>query len=58
MTGGRMIMGSPAIEAELLALRKRVDELEEQVRTLVAANLSLVRSMENLHKNGKVAAGV
>ncbi|SPL98917.1 unnamed protein product [[Actinomadura] parvosata subsp. kistnae] len=53
-----MIMGSPAIEVELLALRKRVDELEEQVRTLVAANLSLVRSMEKLHNNGRAVARV
>ncbi|MEO3876014.1 hypothetical protein ABGB18_45205 [Nonomuraea sp. B12E4] len=55
MIGGRMIMGSSALESEMLALRKRVDDLEEQVRTLTAANLALVRSMENLHHTARSA---
>ncbi|GGS90570.1 hypothetical protein ACIBIZ_35465 [Nonomuraea spiralis] len=37
MIGGRVLMQSPALEAELLALKQRVDELEEQVRRLAAA---------------------
>lgn len=48
MIGGRMIMEKPAIDVELASLKKRVAGLEEQVRTLMAANLALVRSMENL----------
>ncbi|MFI7465062.1 hypothetical protein [Nonomuraea sp. NPDC049646] len=50
MIGGRMLMESPALEVELLALRKRVDELEEQVRTLTAAGLALARILENLQR--------
>ncbi|GAA2208880.1 hypothetical protein GCM10009850_043380 [Nonomuraea monospora] len=50
MTGGRMIMERPVIEAELMTLRKRVADLEEHVRTLTAANLALVRSVENLQR--------
>ena len=49
MIGGRMIMESTVLDAELLSLKRRVDKLEELVRTLTAANLSLVRAMENLH---------
>ncbi|QYC42481.1 hypothetical protein Nocox_24390 [Nonomuraea coxensis DSM 45129] len=48
MVGGRMLMEAPALDLELLALRKRLSELEEQVRTLSAANLALVRAMEGL----------
>ncbi|TYB50943.1 hypothetical protein FXF51_54770 [Nonomuraea sp. PA05] len=50
MIGGRVIMEAPLVDAELLTLRKRVDSLEEQVRTLTAANLALVRSIENLQR--------
>ncbi|MEW9550402.1 hypothetical protein [Nonomuraea sp. NPDC050783] len=50
MVGGRMLMESPALDAELLAIKKRVSELEEQVRTLNAANLALVRAMEGLNE--------
>ncbi|MEU8404346.1 hypothetical protein AB0C28_55040 [Nonomuraea sp. NPDC048892] len=57
MTGGRMIMEAPLVDAELLTLKKRVDSLEEQVRTLTAANLALVRSMENLQRISPAAAG-
>ncbi|WP_180903843.1 hypothetical protein [Nonomuraea indica] len=49
MATGRMIMEAPALDLELVALKKRVTALEEQVRTLTAANLSLVRSVERLH---------
>ncbi|MCK2215881.1 hypothetical protein MF672_019070 [Actinomadura sp. ATCC 31491] len=48
MVGGRMLMESPALDVELLAVKKRLSELEEQVRTLNAANLALVRAMEGL----------
>ncbi|GAA4535834.1 MULTISPECIES: hypothetical protein [Nonomuraea] len=47
MIGGRVIMEAPAIDAELLALKKRVDDLDEQVRTLTAACLALARAVEN-----------
>ncbi|MEU8251334.1 hypothetical protein [Nonomuraea sp. NPDC048916] len=47
MIGGRVIMESPVLDAELVALKRRVSTLEEQVRTLTAANLALVRAMEN-----------
>ncbi|MFD1546205.1 hypothetical protein [Nonomuraea guangzhouensis] len=40
MIGGRMIMESSVLDAELLSLKRRVDKLEELVRTLTAANLS------------------
>ncbi|MED7923898.1 hypothetical protein SMD20_06630 [Nonomuraea sp. LP-02] len=50
MVGGRMLMEAPALDVELLAVRKRLSELEEQVRTLSAANLALVRAMEGLDK--------
>ncbi|MFG1688217.1 hypothetical protein ACGFNP_49300 [Nonomuraea sp. NPDC049269] len=50
MIGGRMIMESSVLEVELLSLKRRVDKLEELVRTLTAANLSLVRAVENLHR--------
>ncbi|MFF0862024.1 hypothetical protein ACFYUV_09725 [Nonomuraea sp. NPDC003560] len=50
MIGARMLMESPAIDAELLALKKRVDELENQVRTLTAAGLALARGLENLQR--------
>ncbi len=56
MIGGRVIMEAPLVEAELLTLKKRVDGLEEQVRTLTAANLALVRSMENLQRAATVPA--
>lgn len=49
MATGRMIMESPALDLELVALKKRVTALEEQVRTLTAANLSLVDTVERLH---------
>ncbi|GAA3167177.1 hypothetical protein GCM10020001_110910 [Nonomuraea salmonea] len=49
MTGRRMIMEVP-VDTELLALKKRVTALEEQVRTLTAANLALVRTMEHLQR--------
>ncbi|MFI7707530.1 hypothetical protein [Nonomuraea sp. NPDC049480] len=48
MIGGRMVMEASAVDLELLALKKRVNDLEEQVRTLTAANLALVRSVDNL----------
>ncbi|MFC4114241.1 hypothetical protein [Nonomuraea zeae] len=48
MIGGRVIMETSVVEADLATLRKRVDGLEEQVRALTAAYLALVRSMENL----------
>ncbi|MEU4514409.1 hypothetical protein AB0G05_33330 [Nonomuraea wenchangensis] len=48
MVGGRMLMEAPALDVELLAVKKRLSELEEQVRTLSAANLALVRAMEGL----------
>ncbi|MER7368800.1 hypothetical protein ACI2LC_18925 [Nonomuraea wenchangensis] len=48
MVGGRMLMDTPALDVELLAVKKRLSELEEQVRTLSAANLALVRAMEGL----------
>jgi len=48
MIGGRMIMETPAIDVELLTLKRRLAGLEEQVRTLTAANLALVRSVESL----------
>ncbi|MEV4287921.1 hypothetical protein AB0K40_20620 [Nonomuraea bangladeshensis] len=48
MVGGRMLMEAPALDVELLAVKKRLAELEEQVRTLSAANLALVRAMEGL----------
>ncbi|MEV0168869.1 hypothetical protein ACGFJC_06935 [Nonomuraea fuscirosea] len=57
MIGGRVIMEAPLVDAELLTLKKRVDSLEEQVRTLTAANLALVRSMENLQRISPAAAG-
>ncbi|NRQ37706.1 hypothetical protein HII36_38635 [Nonomuraea sp. NN258] len=50
MSGRRMFMDSPALEAELLTLKNRVDELEEEVRTLTAANLALVRGLEHLQR--------
>ncbi|TMR88898.1 hypothetical protein [Nonomuraea basaltis] len=56
MFGGRMIMEASALEMELLALKRRVDGLEEQVRTLTAANLALVRSVDNLHRTSASAA--
>ncbi|GAA1695476.1 hypothetical protein GCM10009733_108850 [Nonomuraea maheshkhaliensis] len=56
MIGGRVIMEAPLVEAELLTLKKRVDGLEEQVRTLTAANLALVRSMENLQRTSTAPA--
>ncbi|MBT2233727.1 hypothetical protein [Nonomuraea sp. NEAU-A123] len=49
MIGGRMIMESSVLDAELLSLKRRVDKLEELVRTLTTANLTLVRAVENLH---------
>ncbi|TMR93642.1 hypothetical protein [Nonomuraea basaltis] len=49
MIGGRMIMESAALDSELLSLKKRVDSLEEQVRTLTAANLVFVKALGNLH---------
>lgn len=49
MIGGRMVMEAPALDAELLALKKRVNDLEEQMRTLTAANFALARSLESLH---------
>nr|SBO97136.1 hypothetical protein BN4615_P6652 [Nonomuraea gerenzanensis] len=49
-----MIMEAPLVDAELLVLKKRVDGLEEQVRTLTAANLALVRSIENLQRTSPV----
>ncbi|NUW39511.1 hypothetical protein [Nonomuraea rhodomycinica] len=48
MIGGQQIMASPALDAELLALKKRVGALEEEVRTLIAANMALVRAVESL----------
>ncbi|UBU08771.1 hypothetical protein [Nonomuraea gerenzanensis] len=54
MIGGRVIMEAPLVDAELLVLKKRVDGLEEQVRTLTAANLALVRSIENLQRTSPV----
>ncbi|MDP4510006.1 hypothetical protein [Nonomuraea turcica] len=50
MIGGRMVMEAPALDVELLELKKRLNDLEEQVRTLTAANLALVRSVENLRR--------
>ncbi|MFD1542726.1 hypothetical protein [Nonomuraea guangzhouensis] len=50
MIGGRMIMESSALDSELLSLKQRVDKLEELVRTLTAANLALVKAMENLQR--------
>ncbi|MGW0486011.1 MULTISPECIES: hypothetical protein [Nonomuraea] len=50
MIGGRMLMESPQVDAELLALKKRLDHLEEQVRTLTAANLALASSLEKLYR--------
>ncbi|MFI7707452.1 hypothetical protein [Nonomuraea sp. NPDC049480] len=50
MASGRMIMESPALEPQLLVLKKRVTDLEEQVRTLIAANLALVQSVERLQR--------
>ncbi|MFG1946164.1 hypothetical protein [Nonomuraea sp. NPDC048826] len=50
MIGGRMLMESSALDAELLALKKRVDELDEQVRALTAAGLALTRGLENLQR--------
>ncbi|WP_188195185.1 hypothetical protein [Nonomuraea sp. SYSU D8015] len=49
MIGGRMLMESPALDVELMALKRRVTELEEQIRMLNAANLALVRAMEALN---------
>ncbi|MEV4475160.1 hypothetical protein [Nonomuraea sp. NPDC049504] len=40
------------MDTELLALKKRVTALEEQVRTLTAASLALVRTMEHLQRTG------
>ncbi|MEV0831076.1 hypothetical protein [Nonomuraea rubra] len=56
MIGGRVIMETPLVDAELLTLKKRVDSLEEQVRTLTAANLALVRSIENLQRTAPAPA--
>lgn len=58
MIGGRMITETSVLEAELLALKKRVSQLEEEMRTLTAANLALVRAMETLRpdRNGLVSA--
>ncbi|MGW2220901.1 hypothetical protein ACWCSD_38440 [Nonomuraea sp. NPDC001684] len=50
MIGARMLMESPALDAELLTLKKRVDELEDQVRALTAAGLALARGLENLQR--------
>ncbi|HEX4813595.1 MAG TPA: hypothetical protein VFV66_12675 [Nonomuraea sp.] len=50
MIGGRMVMEASAVDLELMALKKRVNDLEEQVRTLTAANLALVRSVDNLRR--------
>ncbi|WP_431933202.1 hypothetical protein [Nonomuraea jabiensis] len=50
MMGGRRLMESSALDAELVALKKRVSDLEEQVRSLTAANLALVRAVEKLHR--------
>lgn len=47
MIGGRVILDTPAIESELMALKKRVDDLEEQVRTIKAAYLALARDREH-----------
>ncbi|MEV0354142.1 hypothetical protein AB0H88_51085 [Nonomuraea sp. NPDC050680] len=59
MIGGRMIAEASALDAELLAVKKRLNHLEEEVRTLTAANLALVRAMEGLlaDRANLVAAG-
>jgi hypothetical protein len=46
MIGGRVIMEASAIDAELLALKKRVGDLEEQVRALTAAYRAFTREAE------------
>ncbi|WP_433519341.1 hypothetical protein ACQP2T_29705 [Nonomuraea sp. CA-143628] len=51
MIGGRMIAEASVLDAELLALKKRVNQLEEEVRTLTAANLALVRAVESLRSD-------
>ncbi|MEV0591438.1 hypothetical protein [Nonomuraea cavernae] len=56
MIGGRMIMESPVFDTELTALKRRVSDLEEEVRTLTAANLALVRAVENIRALGNVRA--
>ncbi|MEU6725012.1 hypothetical protein ABZ917_15000 [Nonomuraea wenchangensis] len=56
MVGGRMLMEAPALDVELLAVKKRLSELEEQVRTLSAANLALVRAMEGLDERVRARA--
>ncbi|MEV1248712.1 hypothetical protein ACIBO2_56830 [Nonomuraea sp. NPDC050022] len=56
MIGGRMVMESSALDVELLSLKRRVEKLEELVRTLTAANLTLVRIVENLHPASASAA--
>ncbi|MET7332299.1 hypothetical protein [Nonomuraea sp. NPDC005650] len=48
MMGGRRLMESSALDAELVALKQRVSDLEEQVCSLTAANLALVRAVEKL----------
>jgi hypothetical protein len=51
MRGGRVILESSVTDLELAALKRRVEELEEQVRTLNAANLALVRAMEAMRED-------
>ncbi|MGN9844467.1 hypothetical protein ACTMTI_40705 [Nonomuraea sp. H19] len=55
MVGGRMVMEASVLDAEMAALKKRVSLLEEQVRTLNAANLALVRAMEALRGQERLA---
>ncbi|MFI7611464.1 hypothetical protein ACIBP6_09625 [Nonomuraea terrae] len=50
MMGGRVILEAPVVDVELAALKRRVGELEEHVRTLTAANLALVRAMEAMRE--------
>jgi len=48
MIGTRMIMESSVLDAEMLTIKKRIAQVEEQVRMLTAANLALTKAIEDL----------
>jgi cell division protein FtsB len=56
MIGTRMIMESSVLDAELLTVKKRIAQVEEQVRMLTAANLALTKAIEDLHRPAAVQA--
>jgi hypothetical protein len=48
MIGTRMIMESSVLDAEMLTIKKRIAQVEVQVRMLTAANLALTKAIEDL----------